>query len=155
MSLTRDAGRLTFAGEITRVFDREEPREPRARARDLVEAFIATDGVSATRPVSVRIGDRRGLSADLTPTDAERIELFATDGTSFFLEPDRTTRIVVIDLKGQSTVLLAIEPNEGFELADILEAGRPGRRHDPLALTPPVRSRPRRGAGPGTRAGPP
>ena len=28
---------------------------------------------------------------------------------------------MVIDLKGQSTVLLAIEPNEGFELAEILE----------------------------------
>ena len=125
VSLTRDAGRLTFAGAITRVFDRDEPREPRARARDLIEAFIATDGVSATRPVSVRIGDRRGLSADLTPIDAGRIELFATDGTSFFLEPDRTTRVVVVDLKGQTTVLLAIEPNEGFELGEILEAADP------------------------------
>jgi serine/threonine-protein kinase len=125
VSLTRTEGLLTFAGEVKRVFDREESREPRPRARDLMEAFVATDGVSATRPVSVRIGDRRGLSADLTPTGSERIELFATESSSFFLEPDRTTRLVVIDLPRQTTALLAIEPNGGFELAEILETADP------------------------------
>ena len=106
VSFSRDEGLVTFAGAITQVFDRDEPREPRARARDLMEAFIATDGVSATRPVSVRIGDRRGLSADLTPIDSTRVALFTTAGTTFYLEADRTTRIVVIDLPGRETVQL-------------------------------------------------
>ncbi len=125
VSLTREQGQVTFAGAIIRVFDDGDGREPRARARDLIEAFIATDGVSATRPVSVRIGDRRGLSADLTPIDADRVELFATAGSSFFLEPDRSTRTVVIDLPGKTTILLVIEPGGGFELADILETANP------------------------------
>jgi hypothetical protein len=125
VSFSRDEGLVTFAGAITQVFDRDEPREPRARARDLMEAFIATDGVSATRPVSVRIGDRRGLSADLTPIDSARVALFSTAGTTFYLEADRTTRIVVIDLPGRETVLLGIEPGEGRDLGDILAFADP------------------------------
>ena len=125
VSLIRDEGHMTFGAAVTRVFDTGEAREPRARARDLIEAFIATDGVSATRPASVRIDGRRGLSVDLTPIDSGRVELFATAGSSYFLEPDRTTRIVVIDLPAKSTILIAIEPAEGHDLADILDAADP------------------------------
>jgi hypothetical protein len=120
VALTRDEGAMTFAGRIAEVYPGGESREPRERARDLIEAFIATEGVSATRPANVRIDGRRGLSSDLTPIDSARIQLFATDGTTFFLEPDRTTRVVVMNLR-RSTILLAIEPHEGFELAEILE----------------------------------
>jgi len=120
VALTRDEGVFTFAGRVVEVYPDGEPGEPRERARDLIEAFIATDGVSATRPANVRIDGRRGLSSDLTPIDSARIKLFATDGTTFFLEPDRTTRVVVMDLRG-GTILLAIEPNEGFGLDEILE----------------------------------
>ncbi|MEA2612492.1 MAG: hypothetical protein QOI52_451, partial [Chloroflexota bacterium] len=67
----------------------------------------------------VSIDGRRGLSTDLTPIDPVRVQLFATDGTTFLLEPDRTTRIVVMDLR-KATVLVAIEPHEGSDLADIL-----------------------------------
>ena len=110
---------MTFAGRVIEVYPDGETREPRNRARDLIEAFIATPGVSATRPATVKIDGRRGLSSDLTPIDSARIQLFATNGTTFFLEPDRTTRVVVMNLK-KATILLAIEPHEGFELADIL-----------------------------------
>ena len=120
VALTREQGVMTFAGAIVEVYPDGKAEEPRARARALIEAFIATPGVSATRPANVRIDGRRGLSSDLTPIDSARIQLFATNGTTFFLEPDRTTRVVVMDLK-QVTILLAIEPHEGFELADILE----------------------------------
>ncbi len=125
VSLIRDEGHMTFGAAVTRVFDTGEAREVRARARELIEAFIATDGVSATRPASVRIDGRRGLSVDLTPIDSTRVELFATAGSSYFLEPDRTTRIVVIDLPAKSTILIAIEPAEGHDLADILETADP------------------------------
>lgn len=120
VALRRDEGVMTFAGRIVEVYPEDGPREPRERARDLIEAFITTEGVSATRPASVRIDGRRGLSSDLTPIDSARIQLFATDGTTYFLEPDRTTRVVVMDLR-RATLLLAIEPHEGFELAEILE----------------------------------
>src|SRR5688572_8946260 len=120
VALTRDEGVFTFAGRVVEVYPNGEPREPRERARDLIEAFIATDGVSATRPANVRIDGRRGLSSDLTPIDSARIQLFATNGTTFYLEPDRTTRVVVMDLR-RATILLAIEPHEGFELDEILE----------------------------------
>jgi serine/threonine-protein kinase len=120
VALTREQGVMTFAGRVIEVYPDGEAREPRDRARDLIEAFIATPGVSATRPATVKIDGRRGLSSDLTPIDSARIQLFATNGTTFFLEPDRTTRVVVMNLKN-ATILLAIEPHEGFELADILE----------------------------------
>ena len=117
--LTREEGVFTFAGKVVQVYPNGEQREPRERARALIEAFIATDGVSATRPAKVRIDGRRGLSSDLTPIDSARIQLFATAGTTYFLEPDRTTRVVVMDLPG-ATILMAIEPREGLELDDIL-----------------------------------
>jgi tRNA A-37 threonylcarbamoyl transferase component Bud32 len=120
VALTRDEGVFTFAGRVVEVYPNGEQREPRERARDLIEAFIATGGVSATRPANVRIDGRRGLSSDLTPIDSARIKLFATNGTTFYLEPDRTTRVVVMDLRG-ATILLAIEPHEGFDLDQILE----------------------------------
>jgi tRNA A-37 threonylcarbamoyl transferase component Bud32 len=120
VALTREQGVMTFAGRVIEVYPDGEAREPRDRARDLIEAFIATPGVSATRPATVKIDGRRGLSSDLTPIDSARIQLFATNGTTFFLEPDRTTRVVVMNLR-KATILLAIEPHEGFGLADILE----------------------------------
>ena len=119
VALSRDEGVFTFAGKVIEVYPNGERREPRERARALIEAFIATDGVSATRPARVRIDGRRGLSSDLTPIDSARIQLFATAGTTYFLEPDRTTRVVVMDLPG-ATILMAIEPREGLELDDIL-----------------------------------
>jgi eukaryotic-like serine/threonine-protein kinase len=119
VALSREEGVFTFAGQVVEVYPNGERREPRERARALIEAFIATDGVSATRPAKVRIDGRRGLSSDLTPIDSARIQLFATAGTTYFLEPDRTTRVVVMDLPG-ATILMAIEPREGLELDDIL-----------------------------------
>ncbi len=119
VALTRDEGRMTFASGLMEVYPAGETREPRNRARDLIEAFIATNGVSATRPATVRIDGRRGLSSDLATIDSSRVQLFRTPGTTFYLEPDRTTRVVVMNLR-KATILLAIEPSDGFELADIL-----------------------------------
>ena len=119
--LTREEGTMTFAGKITEAYPNKKTIEPRARARDIIEAFIATDGVGATDPASVKIGGRRGLSTDLSPLDDQRVALFATEGSVFNLEPGLTTRIVVVDIKGGGTALIAIEPKDGFELSDILQ----------------------------------
>jgi hypothetical protein len=125
VELTRQEGTMTFAGKITEAYPNGRTIDPRARASDIIEAFIATNGVGATDPASVRIGGRRGLSTDLAPLDDKPIALFATEGSVFHLEPDRSTRVVVVDLKEGGTALIAIEPNGGFELADILETADP------------------------------
>jgi serine/threonine protein kinase len=120
VALTRQEGTMTFAGKITEAYPNGKKIDPRARARDIIEAFISTKGVTATDTADVRIGDRKGLSTDLAPTGNDRVPLFATQGSVFNLEPDRTTRIVVVDIKGGGTALIAIEPKDGFELSDIL-----------------------------------
>jgi eukaryotic-like serine/threonine-protein kinase len=121
VALTRPEGSMTFAGLIREVYPDGEASEPKARARDLIEAFLATNGVGATVPADVRIGGRRGLSTDLAPTDDRRVRLFATGASTYHLEPDRVTRIVVIDLRGGKTALIAIESSAGHELRDILD----------------------------------
>jgi eukaryotic-like serine/threonine-protein kinase len=123
--LTRPEGTLTFAGGLREVYPVGEADEPSSRARDVMEAFIATEGVGATDPADVRIDRRRGFSSDFEPVGTERVPLFSTSSSTFHLEPDRTTRVLVIDLPGDQTVVLAIEPNEGYELRDILETADP------------------------------
>jgi eukaryotic-like serine/threonine-protein kinase len=125
VALTRAEGTMTFAGKITEAHPNGKTVEPRPRARDIIEAFIETDGVGATDPANVKIGGRSGRSTDLTPLDDERVPLFSTEGSVYNLEPGRTTRIVVVDLKGGGTALIAIEPADGFELADILKIADP------------------------------
>lgn len=125
VALTRPEGTITFAGRIREVYPGGETDEPGQRPRDLIEAIMSTDGVTATDPADVRIDRRRGLSTDLAPSGSERVRLFATESSTFHLEPERTTRIVAIDLSGDDTILLVIEPNDGHELADILETADP------------------------------
>ncbi len=119
--LTRPEGTVTFAGGLSEVYPGGEPDEPGSRPRDVMEAFIATDGVGATDTRNVRIDKRRGLSSDLAPIGSERVPLFSTQGSTYQLEPDRTTRMVVIDLPDDALIVIAIEPHEGYELRDILD----------------------------------
>ena len=125
VELNREQGTMTFAGKLTKAYPNGKTVEPRPRARDIIDAFLATDGVRATDPASVKIGGRPGLSTDLATVGDNRVALFATEGAVFNLEPDRTTRIVVVDIKGGGTALIAIEPADGFALADILETADP------------------------------
>jgi tRNA A-37 threonylcarbamoyl transferase component Bud32 len=119
VALQRDEGFLTLASRLTTVFPDGEATTPRDRARDIIEAFIATDGVGASDVAEVRIGGRRGLSTDLTPTGGDRVELFATERATFYLEPDASTRVVAIDVR-DATVVLVIEPSGRATLAEIL-----------------------------------
>jgi hypothetical protein len=57
---------------------------------------------------------------DIAPVGGSRVALFSTASTTFYLEPDRTTRVVAVDVRG-SVVLLVIEPADGSDLAAILE----------------------------------
>jgi hypothetical protein len=120
VTLSRDEGLMTFAARIATVDPNGRATTPRDRARSLIEAIVVTDGVSATRPASVRIDGRKGLSVDIAPVGGSRVALFSTASTTFYLEPDRTTRVVAVDVRG-SAVLLVIEPADGSDLAAILE----------------------------------
>ncbi len=69
VALVRAEGVLTFASNVTEVYPAGITEAPGDRARDVIEAFIATDGVGSTRPARVRIDRRRGQSVDLTPIE--------------------------------------------------------------------------------------
>jgi serine/threonine-protein kinase len=125
VALTRAEGTVTFAGRVSEVYPEGERDEPRARARDIIEAMMATEGISATVAANVRIDGRRGLSTDIAPTGSDRVPLFSTGESTYHLEPDRTTRVVVMDLPGDDIVVIAIEPNGGSELRDILDTADP------------------------------
>jgi eukaryotic-like serine/threonine-protein kinase len=125
VALTRQEGTMTLAGKITEAYPKGRTIDPKSDARNIIKAFLETDGVRATDTADVRIGGRRGISTDLAPDGDKRVALFATEGSVFNLEPGRTTRIVVIDLKGGGTALIAIEPNDGYELSDILATADP------------------------------
>src|SRR6185503_17628917 len=80
--LTRPEGTLTFAGGLREVYPGGEADEPSSRARDVMEAFIATEGVGATDPADVRIDRRRGFSSDFEPVGTERVPLFSTSSST-------------------------------------------------------------------------
>ncbi|MEX1173385.1 MAG: protein kinase [Chloroflexota bacterium] len=117
----REEGYLTFISGVTVVDPLRAATEVRGRARDLVEALVTMDGVGSTPPADVRIGGRRGLSIDLSPLGGQQIGLFATADSTYYLEPDHTTRIVVVDVRDEA-VILAIEPVGRFDLRAILDS---------------------------------
>ena len=117
--LQRDEGLMTFMSGITVVDPDGAATAVRGRTRDLIEALVTMGGVAATEPAEVRIDRRRGLSIDVLPVDPERLALFANGESAFYLEPGRTTRLVALDTR-DGTVMLAIEPADGSDLADIL-----------------------------------
>jgi hypothetical protein len=119
--LTRAEGTVTFVGRLREVYPDGEADEPGSRPRDVMDAFIATDGIGATDPVDIRLDKRRGLSSDFAPSGDERVPLFSIEGSTFHVEPERTTRVLVIDLPEDELIVLAIEPNDGYTLRDLLD----------------------------------
>ena len=120
VTLARDQGAMTFAAGVAEVYPGGVPTKPRDQARSIVESFVTTDGVSSTKPAKVRIGAKKGLSVDLAPTENRRVTLFTNGSNAFYLEPGRTTRAVVIDVRGHAVVLL-IESTGDADLPGILE----------------------------------
>jgi hypothetical protein len=120
VALTREQGSMTFASDIAEVYPAGGATEPRDKARDIIEAFVVTDGISSTEPAAVRIDGRRGFSVDVSPVGSTRVAMFATASSTFFVEADRTTRLVALDVRGD-VVLLCIEPSEVTDLEGILD----------------------------------
>ena len=122
--LGRDEGLVTFlSGEVV-IDPRGEAATTRGRPRDIIEALVTLDGVSSTEPADIRLDQRRGLSIDLAPVASSRIALLGNGGSTFYLEPDRTTRVLAVDVRGETLVVI-IEPADGSDLRSILDTADP------------------------------
>jgi hypothetical protein len=115
--LARDEGFMTLASAAD---VRGASAEREDTSRELIDAIADRDGLSATRPAKVRIEKLRGRSVDVTLTGSDRVELFSAGESTYFLEPDRVTRIVALDIDDRVLVIV-IEPNDGRDLDAILE----------------------------------
>ncbi len=124
VAFTRTEGELTLAARLREVYPEGRARKPKDRVDAIVEAFLATDGVGATRPVEVRIDDRPGCPSTSRRSTTRPITLFATEDDAFRIEANLTTRIVVVDLD-DDIVVLAIEPHVDHDLRDILDIADP------------------------------
>ena len=122
LELARDTGSLTYASAVTDLGTRGRGRgDAPTTARGLVDAFAATDGVTAKKPLAVHIGGHDGWSVDLTTTD-RRVDLFRTsDGSTYRLDPGRTARLVALDIGGSTPLVMGIQPTEGHTLRQILD----------------------------------
>ena len=77
--------------------------------------------MTATKPVAVRIDGHSGWSVDLTTRD-RGVDLFRTDeGSSYRLQPNRTTRMVALDVGTATPLVMAIEPRDGRTLRQLLD----------------------------------
>jgi putative component of toxin-antitoxin plasmid stabilization module len=87
----------------------------------MVDAFATTKDVTAKQPVSVRIDGHSGWSVDLTTGD-RGVDLFRTEeGSSYRLQPGRTTRMVALDVGGATPLVMGIEPGDGHTLRQLLD----------------------------------
>ena len=68
----------------------------------------------------MRIERLRGRSVDVRPTGSNRIVLFTAGGDTYYLEPDRLTRVVALDVDDEVLVIV-IEPAGKHTLAEILD----------------------------------
>jgi tRNA A-37 threonylcarbamoyl transferase component Bud32 len=124
VALTREEGLMTYLTGIVSVDPEREPREAPDAARGMIEAVVTLDGVAASEPAAVTIDGRTGFSTDCSPVEGGRVALFATDGSTYYLEPGRTSRIVALDTP-DGVLVLAIEPYGDASLRAILDTADP------------------------------
>jgi hypothetical protein len=124
IALQRDEGTLTFASHIGVVYPSGGAEEAPASARALVETFIGTDGVAASKPDDVRVDKRKAIAVDLSSTGPDRVALFGTSTQTFYLEAGGATRVTVVDGKA-GVLVLAVEPSEASSLQGFLKTAQP------------------------------
>ena len=89
IGLGRDTGALTFASDPDAVYPSGDPVAAPTSAGRLIDAFVSTDGVAASRPQDGRVDKRKATFVDLTPAGDERVGLFGTANQTFYLEAHR------------------------------------------------------------------
>ncbi len=115
LGMDRDEGVLTLASAISSVYPSGAARAAPSSARAIVETFIVTDGVASGRPAATRVDKRKSTMLDLSPTGPDRVPLFGAGDQTFYLEPNGTTRIIVVDGR-DGVLIIAIEPGEDSAL---------------------------------------
>jgi serine/threonine-protein kinase len=124
VALSREEGLMTYLAGIVAIDPERDAREAPTDARGLIEAVVTMDGVAASEPAAVTIDDRTGFSTDCSPVEGRRVALFATESSTYYLEPARTSRIVALDTP-DGVVVLAIEPYDDADLRAILDTADP------------------------------
>jgi hypothetical protein len=111
---------MSFLDDVRTVDPDGAAKTPRNSPRSLIESIVTVEGLAATTPARVRIDGHRGYSSDVSPTGDERLALLASDDATLHVEPDRTTRVVAMDV-GDDVVVIAIEPGDDHDLRAILD----------------------------------
>ena len=124
VALTREEGLMTYLTGLQTIEPEGDARDAPDDARGVIEAVVTMDGVAASEPAPVTIDERTGFSTDCSPIDGNRIALFATAASTYYLEPGRTSRIVALDTP-DGVVILAIESYGDFTLRQILDTADP------------------------------
>ncbi len=124
VAITREEGLMTFLTGVTTVDPDRDPKPAAETARGVIESIVVMDGVAASEPAAVTIDDRTGFSTDCSPIAGDRLALFATGGSTYYLEPARTTRIVALDTP-RGVLILTIEPYDDSDLRGILDVADP------------------------------
>ncbi len=119
VTLTRAEGSVTFAIDVG-LADPSQGGLGNGGPRALLRAVAATVGLTGTGPATVRIDGRRGASTDLTPDPDARPEILVAGDVAIHAEPDRTTRIVALDVDG-TILVIVIEPAADTTLRDLLD----------------------------------
>lgn len=119
VTLTRDEGQFLLASGVSLV-DASQGDGGDGAAAALISAFAATDGLKATKPATVHIDGRAGRSTDITVSGSDAVALFETEAGGVSMAPGRTTRLVALDVDGE-TLVLVIEPAEGATLRALLD----------------------------------
>ncbi len=119
VQLVRDAGRMTFLGDVTRIYPNGAEEETRGSLRRVIGRIAATDGTEASKVRGLTIDGLDGVSVDLTTQGGELLPILGMGAETVYLQPFATTRFVLLDV-GRRTLAVVIEPGAGASLADIL-----------------------------------
>ena len=118
IQLVRDTGRLTFLGDVTRIYPDGSEEEARGSLRRVIGRVASTDGTAASKVRGLSIDGFDGFSVDLT-TQGDLLPILGMQAETVYLQPFATTRFVLLDV-GRRVLAIVIEPAGGASLEDIL-----------------------------------
>ena len=119
VALDRPEGRLTFLGDVTRVYPKGSEVEATGTMRKVINRIAATDGTTSSKVRGLSIDGHDGFSVDLTTKGDEILPILGMGEETVYLQPGATTRFVLLEA-GDRTLVLVIEPFPGASLKDIL-----------------------------------
>ena len=119
VQLVRDTGRLTFLGDVTRIYPKGKEEETKGSLKRIIGRVASTDGTQSSNVRDLTIDGHPGFSVDLTTQGGELLPILGAGAETVYLQPFATTRFVLLDV-GRRTLAIVIEPGGGATLQDIL-----------------------------------